>query len=155
MSKTTVLRKLSIKQFGWVLEGIVRLLSAQRDLRFDWPSVVSELQAQTTEHLRPDQSVDYTELESATQMAESVRVAARLLPSQPACLPRSLVLTRMLRRRGINSALCIGVAKGSAPRSLASHAWVEIADCAVAEPIDPSKNFQVVPLQDAPLNGLF
>jgi hypothetical protein len=40
------------------------------------------------------------------------------------CLPRALAAHAMLRRRGIASRLCVGVAReGSA---LAAHAWVEI-----------------------------
>ena len=157
MSKISVLQKLSIQQFGWMLEGIVRLLSAQRDLRSDWPSVVSELQARKPKNLGSVERADFTgdsELDTAERMAESVRVAARLLPSHPACLPRSLVLYRMLRARGIRSDLMIGVTKGEVPRTLSSHAWVEIASRAVAEPTEPSKNFQVIPLQEMRQHGL-
>jgi hypothetical protein len=40
------------------------------------------------------------------------------------CLPRALAAHAMLRRRGIASRLCLGVARdGSA---LAAHAWVEV-----------------------------
>jgi len=45
-----------------------------------------------------------------------------VLPTDSRCLMRSLVLTRLLARRGIESTLVIGVAAG--PEFLA-HAWVE------------------------------
>jgi hypothetical protein len=40
------------------------------------------------------------------------------------CLPRALVTQTMLRRRGIASKLCLGVARKEA--ALVTHAWVEI-----------------------------
>jgi Transglutaminase-like superfamily len=40
------------------------------------------------------------------------------------CLPRALAAHAMLRRRGIASRLCLGVARESGV--LAAHAWVEI-----------------------------
>jgi transglutaminase superfamily protein len=41
-----------------------------------------------------------------------------------ACLPRALATQAMLRRRGIASRLCLGVARDG--QSLAAHAWVVI-----------------------------
>lgn len=40
------------------------------------------------------------------------------------CLPRALAAQAMLRRRGIASRLCLGVARHSG--ELAAHAWVEV-----------------------------
>jgi Transglutaminase-like superfamily len=40
------------------------------------------------------------------------------------CLPRALAAHAMLRRRGIASRLCLGVARNDG--ALAAHAWVEI-----------------------------
>jgi len=40
------------------------------------------------------------------------------------CLPRALAAHAMLRRRGIASRLCLGVARNGG--ELAAHAWVEI-----------------------------
>ena len=42
------------------------------------------------------------------------------------CLPRALAAHAMLRRRGIASRLCLGVAREGS--ELAAHAWVEIGD---------------------------
>jgi hypothetical protein len=42
------------------------------------------------------------------------------------CLPRALAAHAMLRRRGIASRLCLGVARDGG--KLAAHAWVEIGD---------------------------
>lgn len=42
------------------------------------------------------------------------------------CLPRALAAHAMLRRRGIASRLCLGVARENG--ALAAHAWVEIGN---------------------------
>ena len=42
------------------------------------------------------------------------------------CLPRALAAHAMLRRRGIASRLCLGVARDR--EVLSAHAWVEIGD---------------------------
>jgi len=42
------------------------------------------------------------------------------------CLPRALAAHAMLRRRGIASRLCLGVARDR--EALSAHAWVEIGD---------------------------
>jgi hypothetical protein len=47
------------------------------------------------------------------------------------CLPRALAAHAMLRRRGIASRLCLGVARDRGALSahaLVAHAWVEIGD---------------------------
>jgi hypothetical protein len=42
------------------------------------------------------------------------------------CLPRALAAHAMLRRRGIASRLCLGVARNGA--DVAAHAWIEIGE---------------------------
>jgi transglutaminase-like putative cysteine protease len=42
------------------------------------------------------------------------------------CLPRALATHAMLRRRGIASRLCLGVARQD--QALVAHAWVEIGE---------------------------
>jgi hypothetical protein len=57
-----------------------------------------------------------------------------LLPSDSRCLMCSLVLTRLLARRGIPSALVIGVASEPA---FAAHAWVETGGVPLLSPHGP------------------
>jgi hypothetical protein len=42
------------------------------------------------------------------------------------CLPRALAAHAMLRRRGISSRLCLGVARAGG--KLSAHAWVEVGN---------------------------
>ena len=43
---------------------------------------------------------------------------------QAACLPRALAAQAMLRRRGVASRLCLGVAREG--EALSAHAWLEL-----------------------------
>jgi hypothetical protein len=59
---------------------------------------------------------------AASRLGFVVSSVLRLLPTDSRCLMRSLVLTRLLARRGVPSTLIIGV---SAAPEFAAHAWVE------------------------------
>jgi hypothetical protein len=64
-------------------------------------------------------------LQEARRLGWVVARTLRLLPGDTRCLTRSLVLTRLLARRGIAARLVIGARP--APEFLA-HAWVECDD---------------------------
>lgn len=71
---------------------------------------------------------------------ESVDVAARNLPLyKPTCLPRSLVLWHMLRRRGEPAELRIGVR--AADGHFIAHAWVERDGVVVNDAPDIAQRF--------------
>jgi hypothetical protein len=59
------------------------------------------------------------------RLARGVRRTLSLLPGDSRCLTQSLVLTRLLARRGRLSRLVIGVSPGQA---FGAHAWVERDD---------------------------
>jgi Transglutaminase-like superfamily len=48
---------------------------------------------------------------------------------QAACLPRALAAQAMLRRRGIASQLCLGVAREN--ETLSAHAWLELGQAII------------------------
>lgn len=62
-----------------------------------------------------------------------VGVAARHGPVSASCLPRAIVLCWLLRRRAIPARLRIGVRTLEA--EFFAHAWVELGDRAIAEPL--------------------
>ena len=72
------------------------------------------------------------DLDAALAMARLVRGAAAWSVPRPRCLTRSLVLVRLLQRRGLTAELRIGVDRTSP--SFAAHAWVEHAGVALGEP---------------------
>jgi hypothetical protein len=80
----------------------------------------------------------------AARTARLVALAARHGPTRSACLAQTLVLWALLRRRGIDAELRIGVAKTAA--RLDAHAWVEVRGRAVSGDGD-------VPGRFRPLDG--
>lgn len=75
------------------------------------------------------------ELAEAQRLGSAVGRTLRLLPGDTRCLARSLVLTRLLARRGIPGKLVIGARTD--PQFLA-HAWVECRGLPVLPPGDDS-----------------
>lgn len=89
-------------------------------LRFDLPTVLADLRSDTGS----PPSGDAARLASLTgiRIGNAVVRALRVLPTDSRCLMRSLVLTVLLVRRGIDSSLIIGVRPGA---ELQAHAWLE------------------------------
>ena len=73
----------------------------------------------------------------ATRTAWLVEVAARCLRPRPTCLAKALVVSSLLRRRGVPAQLVIGVSKASG--QLQGHAWVELDGPAVGEGAGPGR----------------
>lgn len=78
---------------------------------------------------------DASDLSEAHRLGRAVGRTLRLLPGDTRCLARSLVLTRLLARRGIPGRLVIGAR--TEPTFLA-HAWVECLGEPVLPPGDGS-----------------
>ncbi len=71
----------------------------------------------------------------AQRLGRAVILTLRLLPGDTRCLARSLVLTALLARRGVEAKLVIGTRPEPDFRA---HAWVECAGQAVLPPGDGS-----------------
>ena len=82
--------------------------------------------------LRPakDTPKSRTDLREAESLARLVDAAARWNPVPATCLVRSMVLCRLLRRRGLAADLRIGV--DNPDGGLSAHAWVEHGGVALA-----------------------
>jgi hypothetical protein len=74
-------------------------------------------------------------LVEAWRLGRAVERTLRLVPGDTRCLTRSLVLSRLLARRGIPAKLVIGA---STQPSFRAHAWVEQAGEPVLPPGDSS-----------------
>lgn len=68
---------------------------------------------------------------AARASARMVRVASERGIARGTCLTRSLTLWWMLRRRGIDAELRIGVRKGQG--SMDAHAWIEVRGTVVGD----------------------
>jgi hypothetical protein len=73
---------------------------------------------------RPPRRINRFAADEANWIAWAVQTAAAKPGINALCLPRALAAHAMLRRRGIASRLCLGVAR--AQSGLAAHAWVEV-----------------------------
>jgi Transglutaminase-like superfamily len=122
-----------IERARLAIEIVAAYLHARRELRrAPIELVVAALRRETAPQLPapPPQA-----LEEARRLGWAVARTLRLLPGDTRCLARSLVLTRLLARRGIPAKLVIGAR--ATPEFLA-HAWVEYDGQPVLSPGDES-----------------
>lgn len=73
---------------------------------------------------RPPGRINRFAGDEANWIAWAVETAAAKPWIKALCLPRALAVHAMLRRRGIASRICIGVAREQS--ALTAHAWVEV-----------------------------
>ncbi len=98
-------------------------------------AVVATLRSRTPHFATAETAATERTLDEARRLGRAVVRTLALLPGDTRCLVRSLVLTRMLARRGIPAKLVIGAR--AAPNFLA-HAWVEYRGDPVLSPGDRS-----------------
>jgi len=92
----------------------------------------------TLERLREGGDAPATagDLQVAFHLAHAVNRILAPVPRRSRCLVQSLVLTKMLARRGISSSLVIAVAPGP---QLEAHAWVESGHVPLLRPATPEQ----------------
>jgi Transglutaminase-like superfamily len=101
----------------------VRWLVWRRDL----PTVVAALRGEG------ELTTDLRRQAAGVRLGHAVAKTLALVPFDSRCLVRSLVLTRMLSKRGIASTLVLGV---DVDPSFRAHAWVESDGRALLPPFD-------------------
>lgn len=128
-----------VRRLGWRLRvgaeivlayGRVRVEMRRADIR----DVLAALRASSA--CAPLAADD---LVHAAELGRAVNRVLAFAPSRSRCLVQSLVLTRMLARRGVDSSLVIGVTSGG---TFGAHAWVEADGC----PLLPSLTATYSPL---------
>jgi hypothetical protein len=108
-------------------EILTAYVQARRSLRrAPIEDVVAGLRAQS-----PPLGEDANSLAEARRLGRAVGRLLAYVPGDTRCLARSLVLTRLLARRGVQAKLVIGVQ--ASPEFLA-HAWVEHHGSPVLDP---------------------
>jgi len=75
---------------------------------------------------RPTRHIRRFAADEAQWIAWAVDHVGSLSAMKSLCLPRALAAHAMLRRRGIASRLCLGVARNGG--ELAAHAWIEVGE---------------------------
>ena len=136
--RTIRLRETRSERLGHVervqlaVEILAAYAQARRELRrAPITSVVASLRLNDLPYASPSAHT----LAEARQLGRAVTRLLVLLPGDTRCLARSLVLTRLLAKRGIPAKLVIGARSG--PDFLA-HAWVESDGNPVLSPGDGS-----------------
>jgi hypothetical protein len=82
---------------------------------------------------RPPRHVRRFTADETSRVLWAIDAAAAKFRTETLCLPRALATHSMLRRRGVTSRVCLGVARER--EKLAAHAWVEVGnDRAVVSP---------------------
>lgn len=121
-----------IKRIRLAAEIVATYVQARRALRrAPIAAVVASLRSASSHSI----SSTADTLQEARRLGHAVTRTLTLVPGDTRCLTRSLVLTRLLARRGIPAKLVIGARGG--PDFLA-HAWVEHNDQPVLSPGDGS-----------------
>jgi Transglutaminase-like superfamily len=114
----------------------VEILAAYAQARRALRRAPIEAAVATLRSQSPPPSEDATgSLEEARRLGRAVTRLLSYVPGDTRCLARSLVLTRLLARRGVQAKLVIGAR--TEPEFLA-HAWVEHAGEPVLDPGDGS-----------------
>ncbi|XWK89282.1 MAG: lasso peptide biosynthesis B2 protein [Phormidium sp.] len=88
---------------------------------------------------RKDKVQEREGIKQARAVAKLIEIASRHGLYKPNCLQKSLLLWWLLRRRGIESELRIGVRKKSG--LLEAHAWVEYQGCVLNDRSDVDQHF--------------
>jgi len=112
-----------LRAWSWVGSAYFRLCIVSLELRYRPMSWLRK----KVEFSGIDKSCESLEKEDSISLLglhEAVRLAARLHLLPMECLPKSLVLVDMLKKREVPARVKIGVAKVDG--TLASHAWVEV-----------------------------
>jgi transglutaminase-like putative cysteine protease len=99
--------------------------------RDDLPTVLARLRSAGAD--RSAFADALAEKAAAIRLGRAIGRTLSLVPGDSRCLVRSLVLTALLARRGVDARLVIGVATGP---DFQAHAWVESDGVALLPPLD-------------------
>ena len=121
-------RPLALREkLGLVAEILLAYARTRWSLRRrDLPGALRELRPPATRLPAP---ADATR--TGRRLGRAVVRTLAPLPTDSRCLMRSLVLTNLLARRGLESSLVLGVRPGE---SFAAHAWVELDSVPLLDP---------------------
>jgi Transglutaminase-like superfamily len=114
-------------------EIVTAYLQARRELRR--APIASVVAALRSDQGAASQAPEREKLEEALRLGRAVSRTLALMPGDTRCLARSLVLTRLLARRGLSAKLVIGA---RATPDFLAHAWVEYGGEPVLPPGDES-----------------
>ena len=124
---------LHVLGFGRLCRLLSRLTLASRDRSTGIPN------RGLPSHAFPVSPASTSAAETGRALGRLVNAVAWRLPGRPACLTRSVTLWWLLRRRGIDSEIRIGVRR--ADGRLEAHAWVELEGVVLNDAQDVGERF--------------
>ena len=125
---------MSVREWAWFAEAYLVLTATKLQLMIAPRSLVERAVARDDVTVRTDAAASIDE-----KFVRSFAVASGIHFLRPNCLPRSLSLWRMLRRRGVDAVVRIGAKMTQ--RRLDGHAWVEVGGIVVNDRPDVAKEF--------------
>ena len=137
-------QRLNLNQWWWFWCAFWRLWPINLRIKFKQGAWLRSKICWVSSSSRETKDITITSkrYNDAVLMHESVRLAARLHILPTNCLPKSIVLADMLRRRSYAAKVFIGVSKKS--KQLLSHAWVEIDGTMLLEPEHVALDFTII-----------
>lgn len=114
--------KVKTMQRRYLWEAAVMLLGARLAVRFVPPARIFAWAD------RPPRRVRRFAVWEASWIAWAVEYLGAMPWLNAGCLPRALAAQAMLRRRGIASRVCLGVAREAEGSGVLAHAWVEVGN---------------------------
>ena len=108
-------------------------------------SLHDALARSTSARLQASVAGNRTASERVREVASLMAKAARHVPGDYTCLHRSMALWWMLRRRGFDGRLRLGVRKGRT--AFEAHAWVEYAGDVLNDDPDVERRYEPLPWQ--------
>jgi hypothetical protein len=138
----------------WVLvQALILLPLTSLTLRFmglqRWQTTLARLAPVRNSTIKTDEPAL---LHHGRAIARLVEAAARHGLYRATCLPRSLTLWWLLRRSGIDSALCIGVRKEET--RFEAHAWEELCGTVLNDSADVRQRFTAFDLAISPFRKI-
>jgi hypothetical protein len=134
--KLRQLRRLPVAEARILAEAWVTLALTHAQLA--WAPTASVLPKPG--HEEPPRSSEDEDLTGHRRLAWLVDAAARNHVVAMTCLRRSLTLQKMLKRRGVQAQVVIGVRK-DADKPLDAHAWVELQGAVLNDRPDIAERF--------------
>lgn len=127
-------RAMSLREWGWFIEAYAVLTLTKLQLILAPRSLVERAVAREDV---PSAEAHVHRIDE--RLVRSFAAASGTHFLRPNCLPRSLSLWRMLRRRGVDAVVRIGAKMSE--RRLDGHAWVEVGGHVINDRPDIAKDF--------------
>lgn len=135
------MRKCTLQDSLQITEGMLLLVFWKIRLKFFVPEIDSQPVS-----MQQNSVIDNNISQIYLSVQQNIKFAARLLPVNITCLPRSLTLVSMLQRRNLGAKLHIGMKKSES--EFLAHAWVTLNGVVINDGVENIKNYSTFKSQE-------